>query len=57
MDLSNDGMQPFIFTQPDSTIYIMCNGEIYNFTHILEKYNFQTQSHSDCEIIGHLFLI
>jgi asparagine synthase (glutamine-hydrolysing) len=56
MDLSEHGMQPFIFHDDNSTIYITCNGEIYNSTAILEQYKFKTTSTSDCEVIGHLFL-
>ena len=33
---------------------LMCNGEIYNYKEIAEKYNFNLITGSDCEIIIHL---
>lgn len=56
MDLSDDGMQPFLFQDNNSTIYITCNGEIYNSQDIIQHQWFQTTSTSDCEVIGHLFI-
>jgi asparagine synthase (glutamine-hydrolysing) len=57
MDLSPKGMQPFIIKDEDRTIYLMCNGEIYNYEHLVEKYNLQDKlvSHSDCEVLIHLY--
>ncbi len=34
---------------------LICNGEIYNYKTLVTKYGFQYQSHSDCEIILHMF--
>ena len=51
MDTSTKGDQPFIIETDEKVIYTMCNGEIYNFKKIIEKYNFITSSSSDCEII------
>jgi asparagine synthase (glutamine-hydrolysing) len=75
MDLSIQGDQPFSFSykMTDSgtgrqvlrTLYVVCNGEIYNYKEILEsedfkncleKTNYVMKSHSDCEIILPLFL-
>jgi asparagine synthase (glutamine-hydrolysing) len=62
-DLSEAGNQPFLFYDSDSSVsldinsahnnrYILiCNGEIYNHNQLKEKYNIETQSHSDCEVI------
>ncbi len=33
---------------------LMCNGEIYNYKELAEKYNFTLTTGSDCEIIIHL---
>lgn len=57
MDLSPKGMQPFVIKDEDRTIYLMCNGEIYNYEYLVEKYNLQDKltSHSDCEILIHLY--
>ena len=51
MDTSTKGDQPFIIETDEKVIYTMCNGEIYNFQKLIEKYNFITSSSSDCEII------
>jgi asparagine synthase (glutamine-hydrolysing) len=57
MDLTTKGMQPFIIKDEDRTIYLMCNGEIYNYEYLVEKYNLQDKlmSHSDCEMLIHLY--
>ena len=31
MDKSTRGDQPFVFEFKDRTVYVLCNGEIYNF--------------------------
>jgi asparagine synthase (glutamine-hydrolysing) len=51
MDTSTNGDQPFIIEDTQRVIYTLCNGEIYNFKELLEKYKFTTKSNSDCEII------
>lgn len=56
MDLSDNGMQPFVQTFDNGhTIYSICNGELYGYHKIKKKYNISTNSDSDCEIIGPLF--
>ena len=50
-DLSEEGNQPFFI---DSCILI-CNGEIYNYKELIEKYDFEVNSNSDCEVIIHLY--
>tara|TARA_B100000700_G_C15035726_1_gene852700 strand:+ start:555 stop:2186 length:1632 start_codon:yes stop_codon:yes gene_type:complete len=35
--------------------WLICNGEIYNHKTLSEKYNFKTETNSDCEIIIHMF--
>jgi len=39
-------------------IHLICNGEIFNYKTLIEKYNFEDvyQTHSDCEIIIHMYL-
>jgi asparagine synthase (glutamine-hydrolysing) len=57
MDLSPAGDQPFMLELEENgkkkTIYLMCNGEIYNYKFLVEKYNLQDKlkSHSDCEVL------
>lgn len=57
-DLSENGDQPFMFEWMDGTvIHLMCNGEIYNYKELVEKYRLarKLRSKSDCEVIAHLF--
>ena len=61
MDQSTKGDQPFKYESKGNTIYVICNGEIYNYLELVEKEklidkNFSLNSKSDCEIIGHLYL-
>ena len=44
-----------ILHSKDNTIYMTCNGEIYNYVWLYEKYGFEKVSESDCEIILHLY--
>jgi asparagine synthase (glutamine-hydrolysing) len=39
-------------------VYLICNGEIFNFKNLIEKYNFENiyKTESDCEIILHLYI-
>ena len=50
-DLSESGHQPFVHDE----IYLICNGEIYNHKSLQEKYNIQTKSQSDCEVVLHMY--
>ena len=45
--------QPFI----DDGIYLICNGEIFNYKDLIKKFNFEDvyKTKSDCEIIIHLY--
>lgn len=36
-------------------VYLICNGEIYNYKHILKNLNITPQTNSDCECIIHLY--
>ena len=53
IDISG-GDQPFIYTDKNKKIYLLCNGEIYNFKELSEKYGLNT--HSDCRIILDMYL-
>ena len=50
-DMSINADQPF----SNGNIHLICNGEIYNFKKIKEKYDIKTQSQSDCEVIIYLY--
>jgi len=34
---------------------LICNGEIYNYKQLIEKYDIKTKTNSDCEIIIHMY--
>ncbi|AGF85416.1 synthase [Moumouvirus goulette] len=51
MDTSSAGIQPF----ENENDYVICNGEIYNFKQLVEKYEIEMLSQCDCEIILPLF--
>jgi asparagine synthase (glutamine-hydrolysing) len=54
-DLSISGMQPFVYTENDETVIVACNGEIYNHSSLIETYNLNVTSSSDCAVIYPLF--
>lgn len=53
MDTSFSGDQPLY--HPNKPYILICNGEIYNYQQLKEKYNIQTYSNSDCEVILYLY--
>lgn len=56
IDLSSDGHQPM--SNEDKTIWVVLNGEIYNFLELrldLEKKGHSFKSRSDTEVIVHLY--
>ena len=57
MDPSTKGDQPFKLETGEKTIWAICNGEIYNYKDLIEKYNLThtLTSGSDCEILPHLY--
>jgi asparagine synthase (glutamine-hydrolysing) len=46
-----DGRQPFI----QKGCILMCNGEIYNYKQLIEQYELDVKTTSDCEVILHLY--
>ena len=50
--LNNKSNQPFI----KEDIYVICNGEIYNFKELYNIINVEPETDSDCEIIIDLYL-
>lgn len=48
------GQQPFIYQNDDRIIYLLCNGEIYNYLDIIKQYNFSTKS--DCHVILDMYV-
>jgi len=51
--LGDSGNQPFLI----NGVYMICNGEIYNYKKLIEQFHLEDvyQSGSDCEIIIHLY--
>ena len=60
MDPSTNGDQPFVFEYSvdgvKHTVSAICNGEIYNYKKLIDKYNIKLKSGSDCEVIGHIYV-
>ena len=49
------GIQPFFYEYENGEkVYLLCNGEIYNYKYLIEKYSLDTKS--DCEVIIKMFL-
>ena len=53
MGISSSGDQPMKHPH-DKSLTLICNGEIYNYKDLAEKYDFNLETGSDCEI--NLFL-
>jgi asparagine synthase (glutamine-hydrolysing) len=58
MDLSIKGDQPFTYSDDVRTIYIICNGEIYNHLELRKEFDelYEFKSNSDCEVLIPLYL-
>jgi len=54
MGVSETGDQPMQHPH-DPSLTLVCNGEIYNYKQLAEKYGFQLTAGSDCEIILLMF--
>jgi len=55
-DLSNLGNQPFVYNSVDRNTALICNGEIYNYLDLIDNYDLDCNSRSDCEVILKLYL-
>jgi asparagine synthase (glutamine-hydrolysing) len=49
--LNNESDQPLIINNK----LLICNGEIYNYKQLYSMYNITPKTHSDCEVIIHLY--
>lgn len=52
-DLSENGDQPI--RSNDGSVILMCNGEIFNYKDLVQKYDLVMKSESDCEVILRLY--
>jgi asparagine synthase (glutamine-hydrolysing) len=48
--------QPFIFEDENRTIIFICNGEIYNYKELIEKYGLSNEIKSDCFVIPQIYM-
>lgn len=55
MDTSTKGDQPFKYDYENHSVYVICNGEIYNHKELAEKHQLTLLSGSDCEVIPMLY--
>ena len=54
--LDIDGDQPFHLISGNKTYYLVCNGEIYNFRELIDKYKLNvSKTGSDCAVILPLY--
>ena len=58
--LDEESNQPFILNNNDNNdkkIYLICNGEIFNFKELIKEHNLEKEykTNSDCEVILHLY--
>ena len=56
MDQTVNGDQPFVYENDESKVIMTCNGEIYNFTELIEEHQLETTTKSDCEVILRLYV-
>jgi asparagine synthase (glutamine-hydrolysing) len=56
MDTRIIGDQPFTCETEDKLYYLVCNGEIYNYKELCKKYEIETHTGSDCEILLPLWM-
>lgn len=55
MDLSPEYDQPYFIEKNGHQIYTLCNGEIYNYEYLKNKYNIKTKTDNDCEILQYIY--
>jgi len=56
--LDDNSNQPIILKDSDgnNAIFLICNGEIYNYKELYSLMNITPETNSDCEVIAHLYL-
>lgn len=55
-DITVQGDQPFFYEDDRRRVYTGCNGEIYNYKELIQKYGLEIHSGTDCEVIIRLYL-
>lgn len=56
MDDTFSSNQPFIFEDKHRTVIFICNGEIYNFKEIIERYKLPSYIKNDCMVIPEAYM-
>ena len=56
MDNNFRSNQPYLLEEKDKTIVFICNGEVYNYKNLIQKYDLDISSNSDCLTIPKLYL-
>jgi len=56
MDTSFKSNQPFVFQENERTVIFTCNGEIYNYKELIDKFQLPIKTNSDCMTIPELYL-
>ena len=56
MDDTFSSNQPFMFEDENRTVIFICNGEIYNYKEIIEKYSLSSDAKSDCYVIPQIYM-
>lgn len=56
LNLSFHANQPYVIEKDNRTVVFVCNGEIYNFKELNEKYKLNILTNSDCLVIPKLYL-
>jgi asparagine synthase (glutamine-hydrolysing) len=56
MDDTFNANQPFILEDEQRTIIFICNGEIYNFKEVIEKYRLSSYIKNDCMVIPEAYM-
>jgi asparagine synthase (glutamine-hydrolysing) len=51
MGLNSSANQPFSYDEESRTVYVMCNGEIYQHKEFAKKHDLELKTGSDCEVI------
>jgi asparagine synthase (glutamine-hydrolysing) len=55
-DLSDNGDQPFYYSDLEHNYILMCNGEIYNHKDLESEFDIKLNSTSDCAVLLELFI-
>lgn len=54
IDITSNSNQPFIINKKNKTFIFICNGEIYNYKYLIQKYNLEESG--DCKVLLNLII-